>query len=95
MKSLSFSIDIIINEIQCEEALVDNGCQSYGTTSDKFISKHNPIGRALLIDNGIYITSNQIMFRKLHLTNKDVQSQSSSCSMATDMHLAGFSLKDI
>lgn len=34
------------------------------------------------------------MFRKLHATNEDVQSQSSSCSIAIDMHLAGFSLED-
>lgn len=42
MESVSFLIDIIINEIQCEEALVDNGCQSYATVSDKFLSKHKP-----------------------------------------------------
>ena len=42
METPSFLIDAIINEVQCEEVLVDNGCQSYASVNDKFIRKHNP-----------------------------------------------------
>lgn len=42
MESLSFIIDSIINEVQFEEVLIDNGCQSYASISDKFVRKHKP-----------------------------------------------------
>lgn len=35
-------IDTIINEVKCEEVLVDNGCQSYASVSDEFIRKNKP-----------------------------------------------------
>lgn len=42
METPSFLIDAIINEVQCEEVLVDNGCQSYASVNDDFVMKHNP-----------------------------------------------------
>lgn len=42
METPSFLVDAIINEVKCEEILVDNGCQSYASVSDKFIRKHKP-----------------------------------------------------
>ena len=41
-QSPCFIIDAIINDIKCEEVLVDNGCQSYASVSDVFVRKHKP-----------------------------------------------------
>ena len=42
MEAPSFLIDVIINEVQCEEVLIDNGCQSYASVNQKFIRNHKP-----------------------------------------------------